>query len=302
MRPDIRNLWSDWNRSRRIAARRRLRSYCVRGLSTTALAAASLTLAVCDRIVDPPLPDDAEQFSPPAVYTTWWEMTQACSGVTGSLHAVTWYKTTQQLRDPRTGDALVGYWSAASNRIVLRTSVMFSGGTVRHEMLHSLLHGGSHSRQQFLGNCLGVVACEASCILDAGPYPTPPESPIQARNESIDITTHVEPRSPTTDHDGGFFSITVLVRNRSTHWAAVLPFLPGPDIRHTFSLHVHGSAGQFNGEDIALDSSAAVFAPGETKRQVLDFRIGDGLPPGVYTVRGGYAGYWSGDSSLVIGQ
>jgi len=39
--------------------------------------AAIVGLAACggDGLVDPPLPPDAEQFSPPAVYSTWWNMT-----------------------------------------------------------------------------------------------------------------------------------------------------------------------------------------------------------------------------------
>ena len=47
-------------------------------------------------------------------------------------------------------------------------------------------------------------------------------------------------------------------------------------------------------------------SPHETKRQVFDLVVGDypighQLLPGDYTVRGGFAGWWSSDSSFVIG-
>src|SRR6266481_7596982 len=98
--------------------------------------AAIVGLAACggDSIVDPPLPTDAEAFSPPAVYSTWWNMTQACSGLTGSLGAVTWYKTSEVLHAVGTGDVIIGYWTAGSNRIVMLGSAMLDGGAVRHEM------------------------------------------------------------------------------------------------------------------------------------------------------------------------
>src|SRR5258706_14742464 len=88
--------------------------------------AAIVGLAACgsDRLVDPPLPPDAEQFSPPAVYSTWWNMTQACSGLTGSLGAGTWYKTSEDLHAVGTGDELIGYWTAGSNLIVMLSSAM----------------------------------------------------------------------------------------------------------------------------------------------------------------------------------
>jgi hypothetical protein len=110
-------------------------------LPTAPIVAAVLGLAACgaDGVVDPPLPSDAQLFSPPGVYSTWWNMTQACSGLNGSLAAVTWYKTDEVVHDVNTGDVVLGYWSAAGDQIVLTTSSMLDGGTVRHEMLHALL-------------------------------------------------------------------------------------------------------------------------------------------------------------------
>jgi hypothetical protein len=270
--------------------------------------AAIVGLAGCgDGLVDPPLPPDAEQFSPPAVYSTWWNMTQACSGLTGSLAAVTWYKTSEVLHDVPTGDVIIGYWTAGSNRIVMVASAMLDGGAVRHEMLHSLIGQGGHPRSQFLGKCAGTVDCERSCITDAGPYPPPPDSPIHVPGDSIDLAVKIEPANPTSGYDGGFFTITVTAHNRSAHWATVTPSSSATDTTQTFSFDVSSPVGGRSGAESAFDPSERIFAPGETKKQVFDFRIGDDpfghqLQPGNYTVRGGFSDYWSSYSSFVIGQ
>lgn len=285
-----------------------LRTYAVRTLLIAPAVAAVLGIAACDGLVDPPLPSDAEQFSPPVVYSTWWNMTQACSGLTGSLGAVTWYKTSEVLHDLHTGEVLVGYWASANNGIVLTTAAVLDGGTVRHEMLHSLLRKAGHPRNQFLGKCAGTVPCQGGCIREAGPYPAPPESPIHVGGDSIDLSVDVEPKNPNPGYDGGFFSITVIAHNRSAHWATVTPSIFVNDTTRTFSFDVRNantSAGITIGE-IAFDPSERIFAPGETKRQVFDFAIGDSpfanqLQTGNYIVRGGYSDYWTTYSPFVIG-
>ena len=286
-----------------------MRACLLRTFEIAAIFAGSLGLAACDGLLAP-LPSDAEEFSPPAVYSTWWNMTKACSGLTASLGAITWFKTAQVLRDPRTGDPIVGYWNSFTNRIVLTTAVVLDGGSVRHEMLHSLLRKGGHPRNQFLGKCAGTVNCQGSCIRDAGPYPLPPQSPIHVPGDSIAITVDIEPRNPNSAHDGGFFSMTVLVRNRSTHWVTVPSyyslFFPDVDSTRTFEFDVRGPAGGIGGGEIGFDPSERIFAPGETKKQVFDFAIGNDLfahklPPGNYIARGGYSDYHSADSSFVIG-
>jgi hypothetical protein len=284
---------------------RLLRKHAAWLLLIAPMVAAFLGVAACggDGIVDPPLPSDAQQFSPPAVYSTWWSMTQACSRLTGSLQAVTWYKTDQVVHDVSSGDVVLGYWLASGNRVVLTTASVTDGGTVRHEMLHALLQAKGHPRSQFLGKCAGTVPCQEPCISDAGPYPTPPEVPIHLTGASIDLTVDVEPRNPTSAQDGGFFTITVLAHNSSTHWATVTPALAQDDTSRTFSFDVRNA---ITLSDVALDPSERIFAPGETKRQVYDFAIGDSpfgnqLLPGNYTVRGGFSDYWSADSTFVIG-
>ena len=277
----------------------------MRNLAVATLAGALLGLTVCDRLVDPPLPPDAEQFTPPAVFSTWWQMTEACSERTGSLDAVTWYKTNDVLRHPRTGEVLVGYWSAPGNRIVLTTAVLRNGGSVRHEMLHALVRQPGHPRREFLEKCAGTVTCSTDCVSEAGAYPPPPETPIQMGADSIDITLDIAPQNPTSAHDDGFFTITVAVHNLSAHWASFPP-LSGQEITDTFRFDVHGPLGSLTGEEFALDPSQTIFAPGETKKQVFDFVIGDDvfthqLLAGDYVARGGYSDYWSHQRPFSIG-
>jgi hypothetical protein len=233
-------------------------------------------------------------------------MTQACSGLTGSLGAVTWYKTSEVLHDVGTGDLIIGYWTAGSNRIVMLASAMLDGGAVRHEMLHSLIAQGGHPRSQFLGKCAGTVDCQRGCITDGGPYPPPPESPIHEPGDSIDLTVEIAPTNPTSGYDEGFFSITVTAHNRSAHWATVTPASPTTDTASTFSYDALSPAQERSGGEIAEDPSQRIFAPGETKKHVFDFRIGDDpfldqLQAGNYTVRGGFSDYWSSTGSFVIG-
>ncbi len=85
---------------------------------------------------------DKEPFPPPDVFAIWWRATEACSGQTSSLNAITWY-----LASGISGDGAVarGRWSAP-HEIVIVKGYEADPKTVRHEMLHDLLGGDrSHS-------------------------------------------------------------------------------------------------------------------------------------------------------------
>jgi hypothetical protein len=278
----------------------------LRVLVSAGVITGSLGLTFCDNpvAVAPPLPPNAELFSPPTIYSTWWNMTEACSGLTGSLAAITWYKTSDALGNNANGEPVIGYWSAKGSRIVLTDDVVLDGRTVRHEMLHALLQRDGHPRAQFLGKCAGTVPCPEACVRDAGPYPQPPQSPIHIGDDSLDLTLAIDPTSP-DPANGGFFTITVMAHNRSAHWATVAPSLSSTDTLDTFSLDVNGANGALSRSQTYFDPSQRIFAPGETKKTVFDFRIGDGvfvqqLPAGDYTVRGGFSDYWSSETAFVI--
>jgi hypothetical protein len=278
----------------------------VRALGLVVVAIASLGIAACDKIAGPPpLPGDAEHFSPPAVYSTWWEMTRACSGQTGSLDAVTWIKTNEVLHDPRTGEVIIGYFTSADNRIVMSAGSILDGGAVRHEMLHALLRKPGHPRDEFLGKCAGTVYCQGACVLDAGPYPTPPQTPIQLSADALELSVHVDPANPGGAQNDDYFTITVSAHNPSTQWVTIIPLFPDTDTTRSFSFAVNGPAGGLGGGEIIVDPSQRIFAPGETKKMVFDFRVGDDpfgrqLQPGSYTARGAFSTYWSNNISFVI--
>jgi hypothetical protein len=60
------------------------------------------------------------------------------------------------------------------------------------------------------------------------------------------------------------------------------------------------------GGEVVLDASSVTFAPGETKRQLFDFSIGNDLPsrqlpPGAYTVVGAYGSHRTNATSVTVG-
>jgi hypothetical protein len=270
------------------------------------LATSLVGLCTCGRLVDPQLPPNSRQFSPPVVYARWWAMTEACSGRSASIASVLWFEVPGTVRDPATGEDVGGYWSQASNRIVLAEEKKLSGGTVRHEMLHALLQKPTHPREAFLGSCAGVVDCVEQCIADGGPPPVPAADAIEVTPDSLEISLDVAPSAPTMGQDDGAFTITVSVRNPASHPViVVLPPRVGAPSR-TFTFDVRATSGGVTDGDLELDPSVTMFSPGETKRRVFDFSIGDdlasrALPPGTYTVvRGAYGDQWAIHAPIIV--
>ena len=260
--------------------------------SAGAAAAICGTLATCTFATAPERPPGAVALQPPAVYARWWAMAQSCSGLVGPLSSVSFWHVPGEDSFLRDGRHVLGYWTNAGNQIVLAGNAALEGGNVRHEMLHALLRVGGHSRDQFLAKCAGVVDCGEDCIGDAGP-PTPADPaalPVSPR--LLEVAVDVAPASPSLAQDGGYFTVTVSVRNPQQR--SVVARLGSTNIRaRSFQFEVRGATGSLAGNEIVLDASSVTFAPGETKRQVFDFAVGDDfarrrLPPGEYTVLGGY--------------
>lgn len=259
----------------------------------------------CHGITEPPLPPGAQLFSPPPVYTTWWNLTQSCSGISGPLSSISWYDSGASLQNPQTGEGLAGYWDGASSSIVLTHASTVDGPTVRHEMLHALLRRPGHSRTEFLGRCAGVVDCDGQCVVDGGPIATPSDA-VRVPPDTIDVSLDVSPANPTSTNDGGFFSIIVKARNHGTHTVLITNASQPTGPMDTFSFDVDGQLAQLQGGEVETDSSQIIFAPGEEKLQVFDFRIGDSaflrqLQAGTYTVVGAYAHHSTAPVSVVIG-
>lgn len=263
-------------------------------------------------MTDPALPPGATRLTPPAVFAHWWAMTEACSGRSGDMSAVAWYVATgsSSISDGRES-GLAGYWSAASNRIVLADTADLDGGVIRHEMLHALLRVNGHPRDQFLGRCAGWVPCSTECVADAGPPPQPDPAAVVVGPTALVVTGVVDPAVPSGSVDDGWFTFSVLATNPSSTpvRVALAPASDGgPPVSFSFDamclrgILPCGNLGEKFRDDRALDPTVAQFAPGETKRLVVDFRVGpnelnSNLPPGPYAFTGFYNGRGSGPRS-----
>ncbi len=253
----------------------------------------TVLLAACHSAVEPPLPPNAQAMTAPAVYTTWWAMTEACSGLTGQLSAVRWYQVPAAKTLPYHGlDNVVGYWSAASNSIVLAGQAALDGPSVRHEMLHALLQSPVHPRGDFVIRCAGVVECIEQCITDGGPPPSgDPSAPLISPNDLV-VAVDVAPNSPSAGTNDGFFAVTVSATNPLDTPARVsLPDSSRSSLGTTFSYFIQGPFGGRSDVVRPTDISAVTFAPHERKIQVFDFRVGfdtaQGMfQPGAYHVMG----------------
>jgi hypothetical protein len=282
--------------------------------AVTAIIALAAGIA-CGHLTDPALPPDAEAFVAPPVYARWWAMMESCSGLSGSLNQIHWYATPSPLRNPENSEEYIeGYWSRASNRIVLISNDTLDGSTVRHEMLHALVRTGGHPRAMFLQKCAGLVDCGLDCIHEAGPPPPVPSGTPNVLPSQLEVTSQVSPASPGRSVDEGFGMFTISVRNPFPNpVVVVLPRRSSETFptsyRFTITRDIGGSV---TGADVVIDPEVVQFAAGETKRTVIDFGVelvpipginvihglgshGVALPPGPYTFRGGYGGKFATD-------
>lgn len=258
-------------------------------------------LTACSFIVDP-LPRGAERFAPPAVYARWWAMTEACSGRSGSMRAVDWYRVpgSQFMRGDQPAG---GYWNRYTNRIVLAEVGIEHGPTVRHEMLHALLKAGGHPRSQFLDACAALVYCQGSCISDAGRWQLPQGDYVVLPPDSLDVTSRAELLPPESDGQR-WFALEVTVRNQRAR--AVIVAAPGdPETPPTFGYDLRGPFGGILGGEVATDSSTLFFRPFETKQRQFEFLVASDLSqhhitPGKYLVRGDYARHWSAYDTVAV--
>ena len=292
-------------------------------IQTNIVRSAMLAIAggiACVHLTDPPLPVDAEQFTPPPVYARWWSMVESCSGIKGSLDAIQWYAAPGPLVNPEDPDALInGYWSAASNRIVLDLNHTINGRVVRHGMLHALIRIQGHPRGAFLDRCGGIVSCGATCVRDAGDAPTPGSSVMRVNPSALEVTGEVSQLAAGAATGGSLATFTVSAHNPLPYPVVVLlPPRPGGDVRRSFTYDIRESSGEgVSSRDLALDPAITFFNPGETKRAVLDFLVlptdsppqtrvpglgenGIALSPGIYTFRGDYGGNAGPDRSVTL--
>ena len=243
----------------------------------------------------------AEQFTPAAVYREWWALTEACSGLQGDFTRITWFRVPGAESIPRDDGTLVnGYWEGVSNRIVLAGNSERFGDLVRHEMLHALLQSGRHARDAFIGRCGGTVACDDTCIKDAGPPASPDPAATIVGPSALQIAVELVPSQPRVSVNDGWFRMVITARNPTT--GPVLVQLPpsedaGPSL--SFSYDISEGAGSGYRYDMRADvPEVSRFAPSETKRFIFDLQISAGqtrydICPGRYTFKGAYGGVWA---------
>jgi hypothetical protein len=251
------------------------------------------------------LPPSAERFAALPAYDLWWSMTESCSGLSGDLSAVRFYRAAPGDVDAREGGA-DAYWSAGSNSIVVRSDAIHAGDLVRHEMLHALARGGGHPRSYFLERCAGVVVCLDACITEAGPPPDPPAGARAATPDDLELSVEVTPPESERARYGGAIAVTVLARNPSAD--PIVVALPpsrdgGPPPSFGYRLTLFGF--ELSRDEGAHDPSVTIFTAGETKRFVFDFfanqpSLPNGLVPGFYQVRGAFGQRLSASVALTV--
>jgi hypothetical protein len=266
-------------------------SFSPRRLAIAALVLPALLAGACTERYT--LPAGSEGFEAPPEYELWWSMTEACSGLRGSLADVDWYVVPNSEYIPGDSRELGGEWYEEGNRIILASEEQHDGSLVRHEMLHALTRA-NHTRLQFLERCAGIVVCAEGCMRDAGPAPTPPAGTPLVSPTALEVSVEVQPAFPSGQHFGGYFTIVVSAHNPQNH--AVQIALPpsgddGPSLSFTYS--VSGSDFRLGSGDRAYDAEGKYFEAGETKREAFDMHLGGdptygGLPAGNYTAYGAF--------------
>ena len=184
----------------------------------------SLALA-CDAPTAPDVPQTAVPLTPPARFALWWRLTQACSGITGDLAAVSWYVVPNTRSLSYQGKKVDAYWIGNPDRIVLADSLRNAGPIVRHEMLHVLLHRNGHPRDAYLAACGGVVACDGECALEAGVYGSAPASAPVLQPRDVDTRVDVLAPLPAEVGDSGAAAVLITVTNPRTEpvWVRLTP-------------------------------------------------------------------------------
>ena len=260
------------------------------------IAAVAFATACEHTLVDPALPSTATIYVAPPVYDKWWTMAETCTGVTRPLANVTWFFIPGASLFELGNQVVSGYWSAASNRIVLAENSRLDGAVVRHEMVHALIRESGHPRSIYLGKCAGIVSCTPECVTDAGPPGTANAGYATVPPDSLDVSLQILPDPPSTAVDSGVFSVVVSAHNRASFPVNVsLPLVAGaPAAPFSFEIRSLGGPGvRIAGALDQTDPSVTTFAAGETKRQYFDFVIGSvvrnrTVSPALYRFTGSY--------------
>lgn len=259
------------------------------------LAVVCLAASACKVPVE--LPSGAERLSSPPVYRTWWALTEACSGISGSFERIEWYRAPLAAVQAGAGTQAGAYYDYIAKRVVVAEDFVYAGRVVRHEMLHALRGHKGHPAKDFLDACGGVVDCPIECV-EAPNERLPQEGLAVVPPESLAVELVLDPPAPNRAIDGGHFRIIATVRNP-------LRTAIRTTVGDGFALELVRGDERLGGPVPSADPRLAEFAGGEQKRMVFDLALSIPRPrlqlsSGNYVVRVRFGTHWSASRVLSI--
>lgn len=121
------------------------------------LAAVALLAMACapTPLAPPDLPAGAVPLEAPAVFRSWWDKTEACSGLSGKFEDIAWYTVPAAHTIETSLGPKVGLWTRHGGAVMITLAGEYSATelVVRHEMLHELLGRGGHPADYFVNRC-----------------------------------------------------------------------------------------------------------------------------------------------------
>ncbi|MGV3710915.1 MAG: hypothetical protein ACO1Q7_18980 [Gemmatimonas sp.] len=231
----------------------------------SAIFSAAAGLGACALWPDGPFPPKGgERIAERPEYLLWWKLVEDCSGRRRRMD-VQWYSTNGQLIEH--GDVLAaGLFRPYPDRIALVDPS--NGPVARHEMLHAILERSGHPLPQYAGTCAGIVDFDGPIAYGLADVEI--QSAVPMRSDSaVTLSVRTIPESPSQAAFGGKFVFLVEVKNRTNKYVMVDQFL-----NRNVTVQFADSSG-LNMYSQRLSSHGLVyFAPGQTRRVIVDSKIG----------------------------
>lgn len=217
--------------------------------------------------------------TPPTAYALWWQLAEACSGVTGDLAAVRWFELPGASQFTVRDTAYQSYWWAVGNRIVVVANKKLDGQLIRHEMLHSLT-GPHHLTQYFRDKCGGYVACEGNCAKEAGSIESPASTAATVEPTALAVSVAVAPQAASIRTYGGWVAIevTATAQTDSAIWVALTPVGTQSGAAATFGYFFDCAYTGCSGasEYDYIFGTRMGFQPRQVRRYVFDRQLSEG--------------------------
>jgi hypothetical protein len=251
------------------------------------LAGFVLAFAVgCEQpVAPPPFPDDAVAFEPPAIYSEWWALVEACTGRSGALAEISWYHAADPSGLLYGGREYGGLYFSDGHRILLDRQLMFDGSTVRHEMIHALAAPNGHPSALFHESCAHLQQC-IGCERPESARGVPPGAP-EFNALALDVSIVAQPDFISASASDRWYRLVVSAHNPRDE--AVWIRLPD-DVSFLFiEVGKYGSAA-------LTDEPRWAFRPRETRSYTFDLRDS----AGVYRFYGNFGGKRSDTITVTI--